>query len=59
MTMRLNILTLMKLLDICLKMMVKITIWTKLINNINHFLVRLYYHLMKIKKNEVRSDQND
>ena len=43
-----NILALMKQLSICSKMMKKITTYTKLINNISHFLTRLYYHLMNI-----------
>ena len=44
----LNILALMKLISICSKMIKKITTYTKLINNISHFLTRLYYHLMNI-----------
>ena len=43
----LNMLSLMKQLSICSK---KITTYTKLINNISHFLTRLYYHLMNILK---------
>ena len=51
---KLSILALMKLLDICLKIMMimmmvmKIAIFTGLINNISHFLARFYYHLMNI-----------
>ena len=50
MTTGLNILALMKQLGTCSKLMKKITTYTKLINNISHFLTRLYYHLMNISK---------
>ena len=46
MTTELNISALRKQLDICLKMMMRTTMYTRLTNNISHFLVRLYYHLM-------------
>ena len=46
MTTKLNILALIKQLDICSKMKLRITVNTRSINNISQFLVRLYYHLM-------------
>ena len=40
MTTELNISALRKQLDICLKMMMRTTMYTRLTNNISHFLVR-------------------
>ena len=48
MTTRLNISVLMKQLDICLKIMMKTIIYTRLTNNISQFLRRLYCYSMNI-----------
>ena len=52
----------MKLLDICLKMIMKITIFTNFINYINHFLVRfllpLYKYLEKIRSDLTKMIKN-
>ena len=46
----LNILAMMNKSSICLTMIIKTTIYTRLTNSTSHFLTRLYHHLMNIFK---------